>query len=174
MAEFPQCKELPLKMLTKILGVYLRVWRVFVHIFCIEGDRGIRLLISLSSLTWAYMLLDFSYLFRKTPPLYFVMGYMGSEQGWALLFLFSGFFGVVTNLFEVRTKLVLCLDAFFGALVWSFSTLACFAAFWPLLYHTGFFGQLSLYVPPAALAGSIWITLFSWWGFIRRATEQLD
>lgn len=171
MSQYPERRKPPLNFLTIALRYYANIWSNLVCIFCVEGDQGVRFIISVSSLTWAALLLETNGLFKTIPPLYAVMQYMGSEQGWALLFLVSGAIGLSTNLLSIRLKPVLCGDALLSALVWTISTLACFSSFWPLLRGTGFFGQLDQFSPPAALAGSVWVSVFAWWGFIRRVAE---
>jgi hypothetical protein len=85
------------------------------------------------------------------------------ELAWALAFLVHGLVSMICLTQQTCNRYTFSLDATLGVLLWTSSTVACFAAHWT--------GSFSSYVPPAAMSGEIWIMVFSWWYFIRHWAE---
>ena len=122
-----------------------------------------RLLIALSSLTWAALLFYPGDLFTESRRTYTLMAVLMPELMWATLFLIHGVAALLTLRFDLRSHDTLLCDAFLGCFLWTASTGACFAAHWN--------GSFATYVPPAAMSGEIWIMVFSWWYLLRHWSE---
>ena len=123
-----------------------------------------RLLIALSSLTWALFLLWPSELFTRQT--YAIMRQIAPENIWAALFLYHGICTLVNmRLDKARTISVVC-EALLGCLLWTTSTAACFAAHWH--YEQTLWLSITNYAPPAAMSGELWVAVFSWWFLIRQ------
>lgn len=143
-------------------------------IMCEEGNGAIRLLIALGSLTWFVLLIDPTMLFNNSPVKYSVMRAIAAEETWAIGFAISGFIGLMTVLLGIKSRTVLITDALLASILWTTSTIACFAAHWPA-YPISFLGQLMAYAPPAAMSGELWLSVAAWWCLIRRIIEvKLD
>lgn len=130
-----------------------------------------RLLIALSSLTWAFLLsLGDDVFARKT---YELMAAVAPQWLWCLMFAVHGLsaiHGIVceecnsTFCSKWGSKLDFVFDSFLGMVLWTSSTLLCFAAHWP---STGtWLEQLLNYPPPAAMSGELWVAVYSWVYFI--------
>lgn len=128
-----------------------------------------RLILALSSLTWAILLLLPGDLFtgRQT---YAVMVQIASENVWGLLFLIHGVYAFYTVSGNATNRVTLCLDGFLGCILWTASTAACFAAHWPHL--PTFWESLQAYRPPAAMSGEFWISIASWIHLIKHWAEE--
>lgn len=140
------------------------------HILCEEGNGAIRLLIAMGSLTWFFLLIDPTVLFTNNRTTYMVMREIASEGAWAKGFAISGALGLITVLLGVKSRKWLIADALLASLLWTSSTLACFAAHWPP-YPPNFLGQLMAYAPPAAMSGEFWLSVAAWWCLARRIVE---
>ena len=122
-----------------------------------------RLLIAFSSLTWALLLFWPGDLFIESRKTYSVMAQILPELCWAMLFLLHGVVSLHVVYRDFCNRYSVCIDALLGCLLWTSSTIACFAAHWT--------GDLSAYVPPAAMSGEIWVMAFSWWYLVRHGAE---
>lgn len=128
-----------------------------------------RLLISLSSLTWAvFLLLPVDSFLNKE---YFLMSKIAGEEIWAVLFLTHSFWSFFTLRTGIRNTTSLILDGFLGCILWTSSTVLCFASYWPTEID-GFLLQLSNYHPPAAMSGEVWVSIASWWYLVRYWAEE--
>lgn len=118
-----------------------------------------RLLIALSSLTWALLLFYPGELFTVSRKTYSIMAMIAPEEVWGMLFAVHGVaaFWALNKCLDRRLTMI--LDASLGCLLWTTSTAACFAAHWT--------GNFFTYTPPAAMSGEVWIAVFSWWYLIR-------
>lgn len=87
------------------------------------------------------------------------------ENVWAILFLIHAIWSLYTILTGVRNVVTLAADGVLGCILWTGSTLACFAAYWP--HELPFLDALAHYPPPAAMSGEVVMALFSWWHMIR-------
>ena len=159
------------KPLTHIKSQLFLAFERFRLIMSVEGNGLIRLLIGMAGLTWFVLLIDPTTLFTDSRTTYLVMRYFASEQIWALWFAISGFLGIYTVLFGVRSRFWLVSDAVLSAFLWSTSTLACFAAHWPAAPIGDVLGQLRAYAPPAAMSGEAWLSVAAWWCALRRITD---
>ncbi len=130
----------------------------------------VRLILALSSITWALLLFQPSVVFSEDRTTYLVMRAIMPEDAWASCFMASGITGVVSVLFGVRNRVTLLLDAFLGALLWTTAILSCFVAHWPLQIE-GWVNQAYAYPAPVALSGDIWLSVASWWNLLRQATD---
>lgn len=130
-----------------------------------------RILLGMSSLTWAAVLFAEPDIFTEGRTTYTVMHAIMGEDAWGILFLICGSVCLVSVLFNIRNKYTLLFDALLTCVVWTASTLACLAAWWP---HTiiGWWSQLLAYPPPVAMSGELWLTLAAWWHFVRQATDR--
>lgn len=151
-------------------GVILAMCRLR-YMLLEENMHMVRLLLGVSSITWAFGLFLEAHIFTDFRPTYYVMRAMMGENTWGVLFLVSGVMCLVSLLFGVRNKYTVLFDALLMCVVWTASTLACLAAWWP---HniTGWWSQLVAYSPPVAISGEVWLTLAAWWHFVRQATDR--
>lgn len=130
-----------------------------------------RLLLCMGSLTWAMLLGLPSDIFVPGRTTYTLMAAVAPERVWALAFLVHSIWGLYTLSTGVRNHVALTMDALLGCVLWTGSTLLCFAAHWP--YHlTGFTNQLFNYPMPAAMSGELWVAVASWWHLVRYWAEE--
>lgn len=127
--------------------------------------KNTRLLIALSSITWAILLAWPGTLFER--PTYHFMSMIASENVWAMLFLLHGWFSLIALKSKTLNRLTLIFDAWFGCILWTVSTAACFTSHWPFDMQVAFIDKLAIYDPPAAMSGELWVSIFSWWYVIR-------
>lgn len=125
-----------------------------------------RLLIALSSLTWAGLLfLPVDIFARKT---YELMSKAGPEWLWGVLFMIHGIAAVWAlnheNETPLKAKIRFVFDASLGMILWTSSTLLCFASHWPT--QGDWIAQILNYPPPAAMSGELWVAIYSWIYFI--------
>lgn len=141
------------------------------YILLEENMHLTRLILGFSSLTWALCLFFAQPIFVESRPTYAVMHATMDEYAWGVLFLVSGIVCLISVLFNIRNKYTILFDALLTCMVWTASTLACLAAWWP---HTtiGWWSQLLTYSPPVAISGEVWLTLAAWWHFVRQATDR--
>lgn len=110
---------------------------------------------------WGVMLLLPTHIFPTAAQLaagtgrttYALMALIAPEWLWGWLFLIQGAIAGYTVLYTVRNRVTLVTDAFLGCVLWTASTLACFAAYWPK--NLPFWAALGAYVPPAAMGMEI-------------------
>ena len=131
--------------------------------------KNTRLLIALSSLTWAVLLFWSGDLFEASRKTYAIMAQIASEPVWATLFLLHGILAFWTLKTSANNKLSLWGDAFLGCILWTTSTFACFIAHWP---NGDFLTAFATYNPPAAMSGELWVAIFSWWSFVRHWADS--
>jgi hypothetical protein len=129
-----------------------------------------RLLLALSSFTWAAFLLLPGTLFAPGRQTYVIMGAIANENVWGILFMLHGGIALYTLLTETRNSVTLALDGFLGCILWTSSTTACFAAHWP--NGATWLTSLYAYNPPAAMSGELWVAIASWWHLIRHWAEE--
>lgn len=129
--------------------------------------RVTRLILALASLTWAFFLLLPGKLFVRSH--YEFMQVIAPEEVWGLLFLTHGVVALWTLKTGTRTKATLYFDGFLGCILWTSSTIAGFAVYWP----GGFsLNAMLSYQPPASLSGELWVAIASWWHLIRYWAEE--
>lgn len=129
--------------------------------------RVTRLLLALASLTWALFLLLPGTLFVR--PHYELMAAIANEEIWGILFAIHGVVAIWTLKTGTRTKITLMFDGFLGCILWTTSTIACFAVYWEGGFTTHAF---LTYQPPASLSGELWVAIASWWHLIRYWAEE--
>lgn len=127
-----------------------------------------RLLLALSSLTWAFILFTTGHLFTGRPT-YDVMAAIAGENVWAFPFTVHGCIAMYTLFTNSRNRVTLLLDGLLGCVIWTASTAACFSAYWP--HADSFWISLTTYKPPAALSADIWMSVAAWWHFIKHWAE---
>lgn len=66
------------------------------------------------------------------------MAEVAPEWVWGLAFLVQSVWAFYTLRTGTRNNVTLAMDALLGCLLWTSSTLLCFAAHWPLQYNTIF------------------------------------
>ena len=159
------------KVYIQLLIVGMTIRSNLCRIICKDSTDWARLLIAVSSLTWAVLLLEPSKLFATSRTTYSIMRVMFAEDVWGILFLISGLVSLYAILFGVRNRVTLVFDALLGAVLWSTSTLACFAAHWPLNIQ-GWWNQLVAYPAPAAMSGEFWLSVAAWWHLVRHVTDH--
>jgi hypothetical protein len=128
-----------------------------------------RLILALSSLTWAMLLLLPGELFTGRAT-YAVMALIANENVWGMLFLIHGVFALYTVKSNTANRVTLCLDGFLGCVIWTASTAACFYSHWPHL--PTFWESLIAYRPPAAMSGELWLSVASWIHLIKHWAEE--
>lgn len=117
-----------------------------------------RLGLSIGSLLWALLLFWPGDLFSPSRTTYRLMAEIAPEEVWALAFLVQGLVMLYSLLWGYRSRFSFTVDAFFGCVLWTSSTAACF------LSHYQTFGT---YQPPAAMAYEAVGAMFSWWHLVR-------
>ena len=143
----------------------------FTRTFLSKKMWHTRLLIALSSLTWAFFLFWGDDIFtRKT---YELMAVVAPQWAWALGFLVHGIFGIRSIVCEECEEYIcsnwgkhinFVFDSTLGMVLWTSSTLLCFSSHWPT---TGtWIEQILNYPPPAAMSGELWVAVYSWIYFI--------
>lgn len=148
----------------------LAMYRLY-YLMMQEPMHLTRIILGMSSLTWAAVLFAEPDIFTDGRTTYLVMRAIMGENAWGVLFLICGSMCLISVLFNIRNKYTLLFDALLTCVVWTASTLACLAAWWP---HTtiGWWSQLLSYSPPVAISGEFWLTLAAWWHFVRQATDR--
>lgn len=133
-----------------------------------------RMLLALSSLTWALFLLAPGHLFTPERTTYALMAAIADERIWGFLFGAHGLIALYTLIYDVHNKVTLALDGFLGCILWTASTTACFAAHWPHAETLTWVQTLLAYNPPAAMSGELWVAVFAWWHLITYWVEVDD
>lgn len=151
------------------VAVHLGAHRI-AYILAEDKMHFVRLILALSSLTWAAVLYN-SDLFNQGLITYRVMSSIMSAEWWAFWFMLSGIACLSSVALNLRNRFTLLCDALLTCLLWTSSTLACLAAWWP---HetTGWFSQMLAYQAPVSMAGELWLTVAAWWHFVRQATDR--
>ena len=129
-----------------------------------------RLWIALGSLTWSILLFWPGDLFVNRPT-YKLMAAVAGEHALATAFLVHSMWALYTLLTRTRNHVTLAMDAFLGFILWTSSTLLCFAAHWP---HSDadLIDKLIAYPMPAAMSGELWLSIASFWHLIRYWAEE--
>jgi hypothetical protein len=110
-----------------------------------------RFTLALGAIFWGIMLFWPGETFDR--PTYTLMAKFAPEWTWAGLFLIQGLYAMYDVLCPGnRGKFTLFIDAILGCVLW---TLSCICML------------LSVYPPPAAIAGEIALALASWWNLVR-------
>lgn len=143
------------------------------HIFLRDRMLMTRLGLACGSMLWAIQLALPMQLFPTAVQLaegkgrttYSIMATIAPEQVWAGLFLIHSIWAFYTLFTGVRNNVTLAADGFLGCILWTSSTLACFAAYWPR--GLPFIEALTHYPPPAAMSGEAVMAFYAWWHMIR-------
>lgn len=143
----------------------ISITQIMMH----DKMRITRLLLALASFLWAFQLLLPSDVFTRST--YKLMAEVAPEEVWAIAFLIHAIWSFYTLKANIRNRFSLALDAFLGCLLWTSSTLLCFAAHYPF-HINGFFNQLAAYPPPAAMSGEITTSIAAWWHLVRHWAEE--
>lgn len=137
-----------------------------------------RLGLIVGSSLWAVFLLLPVQLFPTSAQLaagkgratYSLMAAVATEEVWGLLFLLTSVIGAYALFSGVRNRVTLLLDGVLGCILWTGSTAACFAAYWPM--HVSFMEAIASYPLPAAMSGELVMAFYSWWHMIRHWAED--
>lgn len=131
-----------------------------------------RFTLALAALFWA-VLLGWSDSLFPTPDqievgrgrmTYAIMAQIMTERQWATLWLIQGGVMMWSLLTGVRNHALLLLDAILGVFLWTFCVGSAFVVYWP---KADFFTAITIYHPPAAMAGELAAIAASWWVLIR-------
>lgn len=134
--------------------------------------------LALGSFLWGVQLLAPVQLFPTAAQIasgtgrttYAYMAMLAPESIWGFLFLVHSawaFYAVITG---VRNHVTLAGDAFLGCLLWTTSTVACYAAHWPR--GLDLWSALAAYPMPAAMSSDLVLSFFAWWHMIRMWAEE--
>lgn len=137
-----------------------------------------RLGLIVGSFLWAVFLLLPVQLFPTAEQLaagkgratYALMARVAPENVWGFLFLLTAVIAAYALFSGVRNRATLLLDGVLGCVLWTGSTAACFAAYWPM--HVSFMEAIAAYPPPAAMSGELVMAFYSWWHMIRHWAED--
>lgn len=137
-----------------------------------------RLALSLGSFLWCIQLalpIQTFPISEKTSAvpeslIYAMMGSIATEEIWSVLFGLHAVVVLYSIITDRRDAFTLVFDGFLGCLLWSVSTLSCYASYWPV--GKPFFESLSIYSPPVILSGGIVMMLLAWWQMIRFWAED--
>lgn len=137
-----------------------------------------RLGLIMGSFLWALFLLLPVHLFPTAGQLaegkgrttYALMARVAPENIWGTLFLLTAIIAAYALFSGVRNRATLLLDGVLGCILWTGSTAACFAAYWPM--HVSFMEAIASYPPPAAMSGELVMAFYSWWHMIRHWAED--
>jgi hypothetical protein len=120
--------------------------------------------LALGSLVWAALLAWPGELFTPARTTYRLMHDIAPEELWALAFGVQGATLLYLLLSKCRNKWVWVTDGLFGCILWTASTIACFAS------H---FTTWETYQPPGAMSSDIALMFASWWHLVRLNVIQL-
>ncbi len=134
--------------------------------------------LALGSFLWGIQLLAPSTLFPTAAQIaagtgrmtYTYMAIIAPETVWGILFLIHSAWALYTLGTEVKNHMTLAVDGFLGCLLWTTSTVACYAAHWPR--GLDFWPALAAYPMPAAMSSDIVLSFFAWWHMIRMWAEE--
>lgn len=129
-----------------------------------------RLIIAMSSLTWAFLLGMPGETFGPARKTYLIMSMMAPEVIWAIFFMVHGVVALLALMSGVRNWFTLTFDGFLGAILWTSSTAACFAVYWDT--SLPWMTALSNYAPPAAMSAELWVAIASWWHLVKHWAEE--
>ena len=137
-----------------------------------------RLGLIFGSLLWAVLLLLPVELFPTAAQIaagkgrttYALMATVATERFWGMAFLTNAIFSSLSLFCGIRSRITLLLDGVLGCLLWTGSTLLCFAAYWP--HNVGLWEAIISYPPPAAMSGEIVMAFYSWWHMVRHWAEE--
>ena len=103
---------------------------------------------------------------------YTFMAIIAPEYLWGLLFGLHSVMSMYSLLSGERSYTTLILDGLLGCLLWTTSTIACFAAHWPQAPGLNFLDTLLNYPPPAAMSADIVMAGYAWWHMIKFWAEE--
>lgn len=133
------------------------------HILWCSDLEATRFGLAIGSLLWAVLLFWPGTLFTPERTTYRLMAEVAQEEVWALAFLIQGFAMLYSLLWGYKSRISFTLDALFGCVLWTTSTLACFIAHYKSIYT---------YQPPAAMAYELIGAMFSWWHLVRYSYQN--
>lgn len=119
-------------------------------LFWSESTVGTRVVLACGSLLWALMLFWPGDTFGR--PTYTLMHRFASEWAWASLFLVNGLYSLYAITTDQRSKTALLVEGALGCALWSGSCICML---------------MSVYPPPAAIAGEISLAFAAWWHLVR-------
>lgn len=122
-----------------------------------------RFTLAIASLTWSVLLALPSELFTPSRVTYHLMAQMASENTWAAAFGLQGIVMMAAIFFQLKNRFIWLADAFLGCLLWTATTIACFAVYWKPGVP---------YAPPAAMSADVALFLASWWHLVRSSAEK--
>jgi hypothetical protein len=99
------------------------------------------------------------------------MAKVAPENIWGIAFLIQSVWAFYTLRTGTKNHVSLAMDAMLGCVLWSATTLLCFAAHWPN-NPANFCGQLAGYAPPAAMSAGVIMSFASWWHLVRYWAEE--
>jgi hypothetical protein len=127
--------------------------------------RSARLLIALSSLSWAVSLFLPGDAFSYSKNTYVIMSMIAPDYIWGILFFIHSIASLITLNLNLRNRCTLALDAVLGCVLWTAATTSFFVGHWPS--NMTFLDALMVFNPPPMICISMWMALFSWWYLIR-------
>lgn len=153
---------------------FIKVKRILLH----DQMRVSRLGLIVGSTLWAFQLLLPVDIFPTVAQIaegkgrhtYMLMATIAPENLWATLFLLHACCASYTLFSGVRDRYTLVFDGVLGCLLWTGSTIACYAAYWPRALP--FADALLAYPPPAAMSGEAVMAFAAWWHMIRHWAEE--
>ena len=151
---------------------------VLKYIFLRDSMLMSRFGVAVGSLLWAIQLALPVALFPTASQIaegrgrqtYAVMASLAPEGVWAALFLIHAVWAFYTILTNDRNAVSLAADGFLGCILWTGSTAACYATYWPA--GLSFWDAVWAYPPPAAMSGELVMAFYSWWHMIRFWAEE--
>ena len=130
-------------------GIQL-LWVTVCNLLWRMETTSTRIALALGSLGWGVMLWWPGDTFAR--PAYSLMAQMLPELGWGSLFLLHGVYSLYSIITNQRGKLAFLTEGALGCALWTGSCAGII---------------LSVYPPPAAIAGEISLAFFSWWHLVR-------
>lgn len=147
------------------------------HVLLTDRMCMTRLALSLGSLLWAVQLLPAPELFLSTQhgiigsvyTPYSLLAAVAPEEVWGCLFLVHAVWALY-SLVSSSSKGTLYADGFLGCFLWTMVTASGYSAYWP--DAVGVWDAATRYQPPAAMTGSLVLSLVAWWHMIRLWAEE--
>ncbi len=132
--------------MSKIRYYKLRLLFLFWH----ESTSAARFSLALGAMLWGLMLFWPGETFGR--PTYALMARFAPEEVWAALFCAQGAYAVYSLITDARGKFAFLFEGVLGCMLWTGSCISML---------------LSVYPPPAAIAGEIALAVASWWHLVR-------
>jgi hypothetical protein len=95
---------------------------------------------------------------------YAIMAAIMSENAWAVLWGIQGGAMLWSLLTGYRNCLMMVVDAMLGVMLWTICVGSAFLVYWP---NADFLTAVTIYKPPAAMAGEVGMIAASWWVLVR-------